>query len=145
MREKYRVGDVVWATVLEVLPNGALLRLDEATSGFLPLSETAEGEKATAFAAGAELLVKVVGYDRLGRPIVSLRRVTEADREEAEFHREAVTFRSLLSNRVLPVMEKREPEEGVERRLARWIPQAQAALRRRRNRPLPVFSEEDEE
>jgi predicted RNA-binding protein with RPS1 domain len=89
--EKYRVGDLVWAKVLELLPNGALLQLDEETSGFLHLSEIGEGVSGAEekLAEGMEVLVKVIGTDHFGRPLLSLRRVTEADREAAEFHREA--------------------------------------------------------
>lgn len=148
MTEKYRVGELVWARVLEISPSGVLLGLDEETQGFLPTSEAVgngseRGEQG--FSVGTELLVKVVGYDRLGRPILSLRRVTEIDREEAEFHREALEFRSLLSNRTMPLAEESRTEERLEWRLARWLAQAEGVLRRRRSeRSFPSFPEEKE-
>ncbi len=142
MAERYHVGDLVWAKVLEIVPNGALLSLDEETQGFLHLSEIAD-EPVTRveerLQEGAELLVKVIGYDRLGRPTVSLRRVTELDRETAEFHREAVEFGALLSQRVTSVPEPQRTEERLEWRLRRWLTEAEATLntiRRRRNERL---------
>ncbi len=138
MLDRPRVGELVWAKVLELLPNGALLQLGEEP-GFLPVSETS-GE----LAVGAEVVAKVIGYDRTGRPILSTRRVSEADREEAQFHREALEFRSVLSARSLPVPEEKQGEERVEWRLARWLSQAEAVLRRRRSRPTTGFLEEKE-
>jgi len=139
--EKYRVGDLVWAKVLELLPNGALLQLDEETSGFLHLSEIGEGVSSAEekLAEGMEVLVKVIGTDHLGRPLLSLRRVTEADREAAEFHREALEFRSLLSRRSLAPEEGGKTEDRLEWRLSRWLAEAEASLttlRRRRNERL---------
>ncbi len=142
MAERYRVGDLVWARVLEILPNGALLYLDGETQGFLHLSEIAEepvNRVEERLQEGMEVLVKVIGYDRLGRPTVSLRRVTELDREMAEFHREAVEFRALLSQRVVSLPEPQRSEERLEWRLGRWLAEAEAALsniRRRRNERL---------
>lgn len=142
MVEKYRVGDLVWAKVLELLPNGAILQLDEETQGFLHLSEIAweaANRVEEKLAEGMELLVKVIGSDHLGRPLLSLRRVTELDREAAEFHREALEFRSILSNRALPLAEEAKPEDRLEWRLSRWLAEAEAALsglRRRRNERL---------
>ncbi|MFN3346442.1 MAG: S1 RNA-binding domain-containing protein [Candidatus Bipolaricaulaceae bacterium] len=142
MAERYRVGDLVWGKVLEILPNGALLYLDEETQGFLHLSEIADepvNRVEEWLQEGAELLVKVIGYDRLGRPTVSLRRVTDLDREVAEFHREAVEFRTMLSQRVVNVVEPQRTEERLEWRLSRWLAEAEAALstiRRRRNERL---------
>ncbi|MCS7216641.1 MAG: S1 RNA-binding domain-containing protein [Candidatus Bipolaricaulota bacterium] len=142
MAERYRVGDLVWARVLEILPNGALLYLDEETQGFLHLSEIAEepGNRVEErLQEGMELLVKVIGYDRLGRPTVSLRRVTDLDREMAEFHREALEVRALLSQRAVNVAEPVRTEERLEWRLGRWLAEAEAALtalRRRRNERL---------
>lgn len=142
MAERYRVGDLVWARVLEILPNGALLYLDEETQGFLHLSEMAEepGNRVEErLQEGMELLVKVIGYDRLGRPTVSLRRVTDLDREMAEFHREALEVRALLSQRAVHVAEPVKTEERLEWRLGRWLAEAEAALnalRRRRNERL---------
>jgi len=139
--EKYRVGDLVWAKVLELLPNGALLQLDEETTGFLHLSEIGEGASNAEekLAEGMEVLVKVIGTDHFGRPLLSLRRVTEADREAAEFHREALEFRSLLSRRPLAAEEGGKTEDRLEWRLARWLAEAEASLntlRRRRNERL---------
>lgn len=142
MAERYRVGDLTWGKVLEILPNGAVLYLDEETQGFLHLSEIADepvNRVEDRLQEGDQLLVKVIGYDRLGRPTVSLRRVTEMDREMAEFHREAVEFRALLSQRVVSVPEPQRTEERLEWRLSRWLAEAEAALsalRRRRNERL---------
>ncbi|MGQ9700672.1 MAG: hypothetical protein ACUVQS_06445 [Candidatus Bipolaricaulaceae bacterium] len=143
MAGRYRIGDVVWARVGEILSNGAILELDSEELGFLPSAETPAGGEG-GLLVGAEVLAKVIGYDPVGRPLLSLRRVSEADREEAEFHREALEFRSLLSNRVVPLAEEKEVPERVEWRLARWLAHTQGVLRRRRSRPLPTLSEEKE-
>lgn len=140
MAERPRVGELVWARVLELLPNGALLQLEEEEQGFLPISEASAEE----LNVGAEVVVKVIGYDRASRPVLSMRRVSEADREEAQFHREALEFRSVLSARALPISEEKQAEERVEWRLARWISQAEGVLRRRRSRPATGFLEEKE-
>ncbi|MCS7240193.1 MAG: S1 RNA-binding domain-containing protein [Candidatus Bipolaricaulota bacterium] len=148
MAEKYRVGELVWARVLETLPSGLVLGLDEETQGFLPASEvSAEGNEKglQGFSTGMELLVKIVGYDRLGRPTLSLRRVTETDREEAEFHREALEFRSMLSNRTMSLSAESQTEERLEWRLAWWLTQAEGVLRRRQSdRSFPGLPEEKE-
>ncbi len=143
MPGRYRIGDVIWARVEEVLPNGAVVALDGEEQGFLPAAEMASSGEG-ALLAGSEVLVKIIGFDRVGRPLLSLRRVSEADREEAEFHREALEFRSLLSQRAVPMSEEKEVPEQVEWRLGRWLAHAEGVLRRRRSRPLPTLSEEKE-
>ncbi len=112
MPEKPRIGELVWAKVLELAPNGAILELEGEEQGFLPFSE-APAE----IGVGTEVVVKVIGYDPSGRPLVSVRRVSEADLEEAQFHRGGSgipqqPFRSVLA----PVggEEKRGGAGGVE-------------------------------
>lgn len=139
MFERPEIGELVWARVLEVMPSGAILQLEGEQQAFLPSSES-QGEEG-ALAVGAEVVVKVIGYDRTGRPVVSMRRVSEADREEAQFHREAMEFRAALSARAVPVPEEKSTEERIEWRLARWIAHAEGVLRRRRSRPSPEFLE----
>lgn len=132
MIEKFPVGEVVRAKVMEVLPNGAVVELEEGSEGFLPAAER-DGE----LEVGAEVVAKVIAYDRSGRPVLSQRRVSPADLEEAEFHREVLEFRSVLSNRSISVNipEAQLQKERVEWRLARWLSQAETLLRRRQGRP----------
>jgi predicted RNA-binding protein with RPS1 domain len=141
MLEKPSIGELVWAKVLELAPNGAILQLEERYQGFLPLSEVPPESE---IVVGAEVVVKVIGYDPAGQPLVSMRRVSEADREEAQFHREALEFRTSLSTRSLPLLEEKPVVERVEWRLARWLSQAEGVLRRRRSRPPMGLGEEKE-
>lgn len=143
MSDKIRVGELLWGKVLEILPNGAMVALDEETQGFLHMAEIAEdpvNRVEGALQEGQEVLVKVIGYDRSGRPSLSLRRVTSQDREAAEFHREALEFRSLLSGQaVAQVQQGDRPEERLEWRLERWLAEAEASLaslRKRRSERL---------
>ncbi|MGB9757349.1 MAG: hypothetical protein ACPLRP_07000 [Candidatus Bipolaricaulaceae bacterium] len=138
MPEKPRIGELVWAKVLELAPNGAILELEGEEQGFLPFSE-APAE----IGVGTEVVVKVIGYDPRGRPLVSVRRVSEADLEEARFHREALEFRNSLSARSLPPLEGKKEVERVEWRLARWLSQAEGVLRRRRGRPSLWLEEKE--
>lgn len=138
MPEKPRIGELVWAKILELAPSGAILELEGEQKGFLPLSEAP-----SEIVVGAEVVVKIIGYDPNGRPLVSMQRVSEADLEEAQFHREALEFRNSLSARSLPPLEERKEVERVEWRLARWLSQAEAVLRRRRGRPALWLEEKE--
>ncbi len=139
------VGDVVLGEVVELHPSGALVRLAEGAMGFLHASEMCPAPDDNGpmwVTVGEQVLAKVIGYDRMGRPTLSLRRVTPEDRESWAFHKEAVEFRSVLQTqtRVVPSGEEAgEAQERIERRLKKWIDTTQAALaklrRKRAGRP----------
>ncbi|MBC7220365.1 S1 RNA-binding domain-containing protein [Candidatus Bipolaricaulota bacterium] len=137
MTPKLRVGDLVLGKVIEIQVNGALLGFPGGEVGFLHSSEIVEdglslGEKG--LAVGQELLVKVIGSDRLERPTLSLRRVTDQDREAIAYHREAIEFRSALiaHSPAAPLAEERE--ERIEWRLEAWLKATEAALGRLKRR-----------
>ena len=125
------VGDLVVGRVLEIRPNGALIALSDKEAGFLHISEIAEETVSRVedyIQEGQELILKVIGFDRLGRPSLSLARVTLRDREAFEYHREVVRMKSALAGRTLKLPEEQEPEERIEWRLARWLEEAEASL-----------------
>ncbi|RLE27002.1 hypothetical protein DRJ54_08220 [Candidatus Acetothermia bacterium] len=125
------VGDLVVGRVLEIRPNGALIALSDKEAGFLHISEIAEETVSRVedyIQEGQELILKVIGFDRLGRPSLSLARVTPRDREAFEYHREVVRMKSALAGRTLKLPEEQEPEERIEWRLARWLEEAEASL-----------------
>jgi len=136
------VGDLVVGKVVEIRPNGAVVALSDKEVGFLHISEIAEegiSRIEDRVKEGQELVLKVVGYDRMGRPSLSLTRVTPRDKEAVEYHREVVRMRSALTGRPLTLPEEHPPEERIEWRLAGWIEEAEAALiklRRNRSRRL---------
>jgi len=137
MTPKLRVGDLVLGKVIEIQPNGALIGFPEGEVGFLHVSEIVEdglssGEKG--LAVGQELLVKVIGSDRLERPTLSLRRVTDRDREAIAYHREAIEFRSALIARSAAGPPAAEPGERIEWRLEAWLKATEAALGRLQRR-----------
>jgi S1 RNA binding domain protein len=132
-----QVGDLAVGKVVELRPNGAVVDLADGTRGFLHASEIPAEEQnrmGANLAEGQEVLVKVIGCDRLGRPSLSLTRVTPRDRETAEFHREVQAMRSALAGH--PVATSGEPhEEGVESHLGCWLGEAEGFIARlRRNR-----------
>ena len=141
MLEKPGIGKLVRAKVLELVAGGAILQLEEKHRGFLSLAEI---PPETEIVVGAEVVVKVIGYDPAGQLLVSMRRVSEADQKEAQFHREALEFHTSLSTRSLPLLEGKPVVERVEWRLARWLSQAEGVLRRRRSRPPIALGEEKE-
>ena len=125
------MGDLVVGRVLEIRPNGALIALSDKEAGFLHISEIAEETVSRVedyIQEGQELILKVIGFDRLGRPSLSLARVTPRDREAFEYHREVVRMKSALAGRTLKLPEEQEPEERIEWRLARWLEEAEASL-----------------
>ncbi|RLE30968.1 hypothetical protein DRJ54_01570 [Candidatus Acetothermia bacterium] len=125
------VGDLVVGRVLEVRPNGAVIALADDITGFLHISEIAEeavNRVEDHVQEGQELVLKVIGFDRLGRPSLSLARVTPRDREAFEYHREVVQMRSALAGRSVSLPEERKAEERIEWRLARWLEEAEASL-----------------
>jgi predicted RNA-binding protein with RPS1 domain len=125
------VGDLVVGRVLEVRPNGAVIALAGDVTGFLHISEIAEeavNRVEDHVQEGQELVLKVIGFDRLGRPSLSLARVTPRDREAFEYHREVVQMRSALAGRSVSLPEERKAEERIEWRLARWLEEAEASL-----------------
>ncbi|MBC7098471.1 S1 RNA-binding domain-containing protein [Candidatus Bipolaricaulota bacterium] len=132
------VGDLVVGKVLELRPNGAVVALSDQEVGFLHISEIAEEGPTRVedhLKEGKELVLKVIGYDRMGRPSLSLTRVTPRDKEAVEYHREVVRMSSALAGRSLALPEEPPPEERIEWRLARWIEEGEAALTKlRRNR-----------
>ncbi len=137
MTPKLRVGDLVLGKVLELQFNGALIGFSEGGVGFLHASEMPDelggsGEKGLTI--GQEVLVKVIGSDRLERPTLSLKRVTDQDRAAIEYHREAIEFRSALTNRSAAVPLPEQPEERVEWRLAAWLKATDTALGRLKRR-----------
>jgi predicted RNA-binding protein with RPS1 domain len=134
---RLKIGDVALGKVIELQFNGALIGFSEDGVGFLHTSEIPDsigegGEKS--LAVGQEVLVKVIGYDRLERPALSLRRVTERDREAIEYHREAIEFRSALTNRPASVPLPDRSEDRLEWRLAAWLKTTDATLGRLRRR-----------
>lgn len=136
MTSKLNVGDLAVGKVLELQFNGALIGFSEGGVGFLHTSEIAEevgGGSEKTLSVGQEVLIKVIGYDRLERPALSLRRVTDRDREAIEYHREAIEFRSALTTRsaTVPLPER---EDRLEWRLAAWLKAADAALGRLKRR-----------
>lgn len=129
MTPKLNVGDLVLGKVIEIQVNGVLIGFPEGEVGFLHASEiAAEGERG--LAVGQELLVKVIGSDRLERPTLSLRRVTDRDREAIAYHREAIEFRSALIARSAAALPVAEPGERIEWRLGAWLTATEAALGR---------------
>ncbi|MCX7750091.1 MAG: S1 RNA-binding domain-containing protein [Candidatus Bipolaricaulota bacterium] len=126
-----RVGDLAFGKVLELQPTGALVGLPTGEVGFLHLSEVPDGAGGS-LVPGQELLVKVIGLDRLERLALSVRRVTDEDRDAMAYHREAVEFRSALASR--PLTAPPPPEERLEWRLQRWLKTAEGALGRLRRR-----------
>lgn len=129
MSSPLRVGDLAFGKVLELQPTGALVGLPTGEVGFLHLSEV-QG----ALTAGQEVLVKVIGLDRRDRPTLSIRRVTDQDRDAMAYHREAVEFGSALTARPLVPPPPAAPEERVEWRLGAWLRTAEGALGRLRRR-----------
>lgn len=134
MSSEPSVGEVVAGEVVEFQPNGALVRLAHGKVGFLHVSEIAEQPEERLkheLRAGQEILVKVIGYDRVGRPTLSLRRVRDQDREAMEFHREALEFRSILRSQsvaLAPSDQPNPPGERLEWRLSRWMETTKATL-----------------
>ncbi len=132
MNPPLKVGDVLVGRVLEVQFNGALIGFGEAGVGFLHASEIADGEGS--LSPDQEVLVKVIGLDRLERPILSMRRVTDQDRDAMAYHREAVEFGSVLASRAAATPAPPQPEDRVEWRLRAWMKTTEAALGRLRRR-----------
>lgn len=138
------VGDVVAGRVLEIQFNGALIGLAEGGTGFLHASEIPAllwGAGEGGLSPGQEVLVKVIGLDRLERPALSMRRVTDQDRDAMAYHREAVEFGSALAARAAVTPPSPEPADGVEWRLRAWLKATESALVRLRRgraaRPSP--------
>ncbi|HAZ31063.1 TPA: hypothetical protein DCY65_05810 [Candidatus Acetothermia bacterium] len=137
MTPHLKIGDVAAGKVLEIQFNGALIGFSEGDVGFLHASEIPDElarPSGNGLTVGKEVLVKVIGYDRLGRAALSLKRVTDRDREAIEYHREAIEFRSALTTRSATVPLPSQPEERLEWRLAGWLKSADAALGRLRRR-----------
>lgn len=137
MTPKLKVGDLLIGKVLEIQPNGALIGFPEGGVGFLHASEIPDedarpGERN--LSVDQELLVKVIGSDRLERPALSLRRVTDQDREAIAFHREAIAFHSALATRSVATPLPEKPEERIEWRLQAWMKSTEASLARLRRR-----------
>ncbi len=137
MTPKLKVGDLLVGKVLEIQPNGALVGFPEGGVGFLHASEIPDedalpGERN--LVVDQELLVKVIGSDRLERPALSLRRVTDQDREAIAYHREAIEFRSALSTRSAATPLPEQPEERIEWRLKTWLQGTETALGRLKRR-----------
>ncbi|GAB4309647.1 MAG: hypothetical protein Kow0097_10860 [Candidatus Bipolaricaulota bacterium] len=139
MTPKLGVGDLVLGKVIEIQANGALLGFPGGEVGFLHASEIV----GDGLSVGQELLVKVIGFDRLERPTLSLRRVTDQDREAIAYHREAIEFRSaLIARSAAPPVE--EPGERIEWRLEAWLKATEAALGRLKRRRGARVSQEIE-
>lgn len=135
MTPKVRVGDLLVGKVIEIQAHGALVGFPEGEVGFLHVSEIPPGDLApNGPSVGEEVLVKVIGSDRLERPTLSLRRVTDQDREAITYHREALEFRSALVSRSAATPLPTAPEERVEWRLAAWLGATDGALGRLRRR-----------
>lgn len=137
MTSNPRVGDLALGKVLEIQLNGVLIGFPEGGVGFLHTSEiptVGDGPGGRALSVGQEVLVKVIGLDRLDRPTLSLRRVTDQDRDALAYHREAIEFRSALNSRAGATPLPAEPEERVERRLEAWLKATDAALGRLKRR-----------
>lgn len=144
MTTPFKMGDVVVGRVLEVQFNGALIGLGEGGTGFLHASEipgSPQGAGEGGLSPGQEVLVKVIGLDRLERPALSMRRVTDQDRDAMAYHREAMEFGSVLAVRAATTPPPPEPVDWVEWRLRAWMKATEAALgrlrRRRVSRPSP--------
>jgi|Deesub1362A_J573_1020465.scaffolds.fasta_scaffold04108_6 predicted RNA-binding protein with RPS1 domain len=126
-----RVGDLVEATLVEVREDGALVSWD-AGEGVLPLEEVEGGLR-----PGQQLLLKVVSIDSQGKPVLSQRQVTVADRELFTLQREAERLRKLLRERdLIPPGKRNVPkhEPPIEERLYRWIQRSERELERLRRR-----------
>lgn len=137
MTPQLRVGDLAVGKVLEIQANGALVGFPEGGVGFLHASEMPEGVATPGeltLTVGQELLVKVIGSDRLERPALSLRRVTDQDREAIAYHREAIEFRSALSTRSATTPLPEQPEEQIEWHLKTWLKGTETALGRLKRR-----------
>lgn len=137
MTPKLKVGDLLVGKVLEIQANGALIGFPEGGVGFLHASEIPDedarpGERNLVL--DQELLVKVIGSDRLERPALSLRRISDQDREAIAYHREAIEFRSALTNRSAAIPLPEKPEERIEWRLQAWIKGSETALGRLKRR-----------
>jgi len=147
MDQQPLVGDVVAGEVTEIHPNGAMVRLAGGQVGFLHVSEmdlTPDGEGPAWVRIGDRVVAKVVGYDRLGRPSLSVRRATDWDREALEFHQQALEFNTALRRQAglaLNGPQGTEEEEPIEWRLRKWLTTTQSAMaklrRRRATRPSP--------
>jgi len=137
MTPKLKVGDLHIGKVLEIQPNGVLIGFPEGGVGFLHASEIPDEDGRSGernLVLNQELLVKVIGSDRLERPALSLRRVTDQDREAIAYHREAIEFRSALATRSAAVALPERPEERIEWRLETWIKGAETSLGRLKRR-----------
>lgn len=137
MTPKLSVGDLLVGKVLEIQPNGALIGFPEGGVGFLHASEIPDeggrpGDRD--LTVDQELLVKVIGSDRLERPALSLRRVTDQDRETIAYHREAIEFRSALASRSAATPLPERPEERIEWRLREWMKGTETSLGRLKRR-----------
>lgn len=137
MTPKLKVGDLVVGKVLEIQPNGALIGFPEGGVGFLHASEIPDetsrpGERN--LSVDQELIVKVIGSDRMERPALSLRRVTDQDREAIAYHREAIAFQSALATRSAAVQLPEKPEERIEWRLRAWMKSTETSLTRLKRR-----------
>ena len=132
------VGDLVAGKVVEIRPEGAVIALSSGAVGFLPLAEIAEeGARRVEdhLDPEQELLLKVIGFDSAGQPLLSLIRVTPRDRELFEYHREVVQMRSALSSQSVAIASEKNQGERIEWRLARWLKEAETVLARfRRSR-----------
>lgn len=127
-----KVGDIIGGVVVEVGESGAQISLPDRSCGFLHISEMDQGADTDVptLAVGREVLVKVVGLDRNGRPALSLRRLSSEDRQMAQFHDEVVQMHSALAERPLAVAEEKRAEDRIEWRLRRWLDQARDTLTR---------------
>lgn len=134
----HHVGELVVGKVAELRPHGALISLPQGEVGFLPAAEVADPMPRRLedhLRVGQELVLKVVGFDRQGRPSLSLTRVTPRDREAVEYHLEVVRMQSQLAGRSLPPPAPAPSEERLEWQLERWLKRAQEGLvRLRRHR-----------
>ncbi|HEC63367.1 MAG TPA: S1 RNA-binding domain-containing protein, partial [Candidatus Acetothermia bacterium] len=113
----HHVGELVVGKVAELRPHGALISLPQGEVGFLPAAEVADPMPRRLedhLRVGQELVLKVVGFDRQGRPSLSLTRVTPRDREAVEYHLEVVRMQSQLAGRSLPPPAPAPSEERLE-------------------------------
>lgn len=135
-----KIGDIVGGLVVDISETGATITLPDGSSGFLHVSEMEHAGEASGptVCVGREVLVKVVGLDRSGRPTLSLRRLSSEDKQMAQFHDEVVQMRSALAERSLPAAQGKQTEDRIEWRLRRWLDQARHTLvhleKRRANR-----------
>lgn len=137
MTPKLKVGDLLVGKVLEIQPNGALIGFSEGGVGFLHASEMPDEDARPSernLALDQELLVKVIGSDRLERPALSLRRVTDQDREAIAYHREAIEFTSALTTRSAAAPLPERPEDRIEWRLRTWMKGTETSLARLKRR-----------